>query len=154
MRAVVLFVLAVSVIGCGKSLDPPEPVYPVSGVITFQGMPLAGADVTFHNLDKRRSAFGRTNDRGEYRLTTFSMNDGAVEGRAVLTVIKVLPPTITKAAADTESEAYQPPGEGVSDSPTVLTSGVPPRYASSGTSGLVANINRDGPNELNFDLSL
>ncbi len=104
-----LLLLGVAICGCSNTHTPPEPVYPVSGVITLKGQPVVGADVTFMNADRKRSAFGRTNEKGEYRLTTFRSNDGAVEGKAVVTVIKSAPPVVTVAEADIESEAYQPP---------------------------------------------
>jgi hypothetical protein len=64
MRSMMLCAAGLLVVGCGEATQPPEAVFPVTGVITFQGAPVVGADVTFHNEDKKRSAFGRTNDKG------------------------------------------------------------------------------------------
>src|SRR5690606_32888601 len=81
--------LAVLALGCGGGeVEPPAPVFPVSGKVTYKGQPVAGADITFHHESGDRSAFGRTNDEGEYKLTTFSSNDGAIEGRHGVTIIK------------------------------------------------------------------
>jgi hypothetical protein len=77
--------------GCwGKSEVKGRPkVYPVSGRITYKGEPVVGADVTFVCEEKERSAFGRTDSQGRFKLTTFSPNDGAVEGKHLVTVVKV-----------------------------------------------------------------
>jgi len=150
----VAVVLCGLVCGCGKAkVGPPEPVYPVSGVITFKGKPVVGADVTFFNAEKKRSSFGRTNDQGEYTLTTFSANDGAVEGKATLAIMKVVaPPVSAVAEAPIESEAYQPPIPGRVEKVQKVKPEIPERYQSQQTSGLVAMISKDGPNQLNFDL--
>lgn len=154
MKPTVICIAGLLIIGCGKAPEPPVPVYPVSGIITFQGKPVVGADITFHNPEKKRSAFGRTNDRGEYQLTTFRANDGAVEGRALLTIVKIEPPVTQDSVADTESPEYLPPELMPARKPKKVKPVLPPRYASETTSGLVAHISSEGPNELNFDLSL
>jgi hypothetical protein len=146
-------VLAAGVTGCGsEAASGPEPVYPVTGVITFQGRPVAGADVTFFNADKNRSAFGKTNAQGKFNLSTFALNDGAVEGSHVVTVAKVTaPPPTTTPAAPLESEEYVPPGIGESTQPEAPKSELPEQYADPETSGLTANV-QAGPNEISFDL--
>lgn len=154
MRSMMLCAAGLLVVGCGEATQPPEAVFPVTGVITFQGAPVVGADVTFHNEDKKRSAFGRTNDKGEYKLTTFSANDGAVEGRAVLTIVKHEEATAPTNVADTESAEYMPPEMMPPVKPKKVKPILPPRYSSTSTSGLMANVTKEGPNELNFDLSL
>ena len=127
-------------------------MYPVTGIITLRGKPVASADVTFFNAEKNRSAFGKTNDKGEFKLTTFSANDGAVEGQHVVTVIKLeMPPEATSGAA-VESEAYVPPGRGESTTPVPPKSELPEKYADQATSGLTATVKTDGPNVVNIDL--
>jgi hypothetical protein len=146
-------VLGIVAVGCGSPAKKgSEPVYPVSGVITRGGRPVAGADVTFYNAEKNRSAFGRTNDQGAYKLTTFSSNDGAVEGSHVVTILKLAVAAERAPVADLESEAYMPPSFGESTEPAAPKSELPERYAGQGTSGLTATIRTDGPNEINFDL--
>ena len=91
MRNLLLIaVMGIVAAGCGsQDRTGSDPVYPVTGVITYRGKPVAQAEVTFFNAEKNRSAFGKTNDKGEYKLTTFSPNDGAVEGQHVVTVVKL-----------------------------------------------------------------
>jgi hypothetical protein len=137
--------------GCGGSDAPPMPVYPVTGVVKYKGQPVKGADITFFNKEADRSAFGRTDDEGEYQLTTFSSNDGAVAGKSIVTITKFeAPPAST--AASVESEEYVPPGIGQSTSPPPPKSSFPEKYGSQETSGLVAVVNADAPNKIDFDL--
>jgi len=139
--------------GCGsQARTGTDPVYPVSGVISLRGKPVAGADVTFFNAQKNRSAFGRTNDKGEYKLTTFAPNDGAVEGQHVVTVIKLQTAPETAPVADIQSPDYVPPGFGQSTEPKPPKSEMPEKYADQATSGLTATVNADGPNEVKLDL--
>ena len=145
--------LSAIVCGCGQSQAPPEAVYKVTGTVKYRGKPVVGADLTFLNAEKKRSGFGRTNDKGEYTVTTFTPNDGAVEGKSMLTVTKYIPPPVTAPEADIESEAYQPPGFGKqATKPPVLKSEVPARYANQATSGLIAVVTKEGPNKVDIDL--
>jgi len=146
-------VLGIVTGGCSSQLPTgAEPVYPVTGVVSREGQPVAGADVTFYSAEKNRSAFGRTNDKGQYKLTTFSSNDGAVEGSHVVTIVKLALPPESTPAADLETEAYVPPGAGESTQPKAPKSELPERYADQATSGLTATVQTAGPNEINFDL--
>ena len=138
--------------GCSSDDRPsPVPVYTVRGKVAFHGEPVVGADITFINTQDEYSAFGRTNDMGEYQLTTFSANDGAAEGRYAVTIAKIVPPT-TSTVADTETEAYEPPGFNESTDPVPTRSSVPDKYRTQETSGLVAVVNANNPNQINFDL--
>jgi hypothetical protein len=63
--------------GCGGGRKPVA----VSGTITLDGKPLAGATVTFSPVEGHgRSAGGLTDDSGEFDLTTFNSGDGALPG--------------------------------------------------------------------------
>lgn len=137
--------------GCSsEKLDRP-PLYKVSGVVTYKGEPVTGADITFVN--EGRSAFGRTNDKGEYKLTTFSSNDGAVEGKHSVSIVQIPIVAPTAALPDVESEAYQPPGIGEATMPEGPKSTLPKKYADVASSGLVGVVNKEGDNVINFDLT-
>lgn len=139
--------------GCGsEGRTGSDPVFPVSGVVTYRGQPVAGADVTFFNAEKNRSAFGRTNDKGEYKLTTFNANDGAVEGQHAVTVMKLEAGPEAAAVADIESPEYVPPAFGQSTEPKPPKSELPEKYADLATSELTATIKPDGPNVVNLKL--
>lgn len=148
-------IVAAAVAGCGGSdaRTGSEPVYPVSGVITYKGKPVTGADVTFFNAEKNRSAFGKTDDKtGEYKLTTFSSNDGAVAGEHKVAVLKYEQPSATTPAANTESQAYVPPAMGESTEPKAAKSDLPEKYGNQETSGLTATVKAEGANVVNLDL--
>lgn len=138
--------------GCGSGGSPPAKVYPVEGTLKFKGKPIAGADITFFNKEANRSAFGRTNDKGEYQLTTFSSNDGAVEGKNIVTISKFDAPQAATEVAPVESEAYVPPGFNQSTSPVKASTEFPAKYSSQETSGLIAVVSPDAPNTIDFDL--
>lgn len=143
---------AVVLCGCGSSNSPPAPVYPVTGVVTYNGSPVVGADITFFNRDAGRSSFGRTNEKGEYQLTTFSSNDGAVEGKSVVTIMKFETPPPTQ-VIPVESAEYEPPGLGQSSMPPRPKSSFPEKYGDAETSGLVAVVNADASNQVDFNLT-
>ncbi len=146
--------LAIVIVGCSTNVRTgSDPVYPVMGVVTYGGQPVVGADVTFFSAEKNRSAFGRTNERGQYNLTTFAPHDGAVEGSHVVTVVKLVAPPETTPAADVETEAYVPPRPGQSTQPGKPKSELPGRYADRANSGLDATVTSDGPNEVNLELT-
>lgn len=150
--AILLLFIAVCSVGCSEGTTSRDPVYKVRGKVTYQGKPVAAADLTFHNEEMKRSAFGRTNDTGEYEMTTFSANDGAVAGKHGVSIILVPIPPDTPTLADIETEEYVPPGLGESTLPVPPKTTLPEKYASPTSSGLIAVVNEDGENVIDFDL--
>src|SRR5262245_35440518 len=79
--------LALVLPGCGSG---EVPVFPVRGrVLDKQGNPAAGALVVLQPLGaeaKSTRAVGRTDDNGEFKLTTNKENDGAPAGEFAVTV--------------------------------------------------------------------
>jgi hypothetical protein len=85
-RLVGLTVLLVAAAGCNGRHAP----VPVSGIVTLNGKPLAGATVTFHLVgDDRegRLATGQTDKTGTFRLKTGS-GDGARPGEYKVVIVK------------------------------------------------------------------
>lgn len=70
--------LALVMCGCGGSKD--VVLIPVTGIVTLNGNPLAGAVVQFHP-DGARASFGSTDDQGWYELTYLDRKKGAVVGK-------------------------------------------------------------------------
>jgi len=139
--------------GCGSSKPKGQlPVFPVSGVVTYKGKAVEGADITFFSEAANKSAFGRTDAEGKYRLMTYAPKDGAVEGKQIVTVAKTEVPAQVPTIAPLESEAYVPPGLGKSTEPPKPKSLLPAKYASQATSGLMAVVNKEGPNTYDFAL--
>lgn len=73
--------------GCSKSSRPPT--YPVTGTITLQGKPVAGAVITFVPTGKEGEAASAMSDSdGKYALTTWQAGDGARPGEYRVKVSK------------------------------------------------------------------
>jgi hypothetical protein len=95
MRARLLIGLAsVLVLGCGS-----RGLAPVSGRVTLNGKPLAGATVTFQPIAQKGSieagpgSSGKTNENGEFTLTTATGQRGAQvsEHRVSISVMNTKP---------------------------------------------------------------
>lgn len=153
---VMCFVMAsLCALGCGGTPTPKGrlPVYAVSGTVTYKGKPVTYADVTFSNLDSKKSSFGRTDESGAYRLTTYAGNDGATAGRHTVTIAKLEPPAAPpKPLAGVESQDYAPPGVDMSTDPVKPKPAIPEKYAKAETSGFTAEVSADGSNQFHFDL--
>ncbi len=85
MLLVLLFVTCV--VGCSQGL----PMVPVKGKVTWQGEALESGTVTFHPEQiavglPKRPATGLLQPDGTFSLTTFTADDGAIEGSYQVTV--------------------------------------------------------------------
>jgi hypothetical protein len=78
----ILGLALVFALGCGG-----KKFAPVSGVVTMNGKPLAGATVTFMpvlqggGIESGPSSDGKTNEKGEYTLTAATGQKGALVGK-------------------------------------------------------------------------
>lgn len=61
----------------------------VEGVVLYRGRPVEGAEVGFMAAGASRYATGKTDADGEFRLSTFEPNDGAIVGTHTVTVRKL-----------------------------------------------------------------
>jgi hypothetical protein len=131
--------------GCGQDGVEGRPkLYPASGVVTYQGKPVAGATVTFFPENQQLpSASAKTNANGKYVLQTFEADDGVVAGPHKVSIMKW------------EIEAFQV-NEDEGDAnfkpappPKAL---VPANYANPGTSKLQATVEESRSNTFDFDL--
>lgn len=121
--------------GCGKSQDPNRlPVFPTTGMVTFQGKAPAGALVVLHpkvvtpkNESIRPRAYVQPD--GSFELSSYESNDGAPVGDYA--VVMVWPKTIKG------PDGSSGPG------PNIL----PPKYSRPETSPAVVKI-AEGANQL------
>ena len=140
-------------VGCGGE-DRPDLV-PVSGVVTYQGQPLANAEVVFQNDKAPRAAVGTTDAQGKFRLQSYENFDGAVPGDHVITVSKIqADAAISGADVDDPSAAY---GGGMDaaasgDMSAISKSELPDKYADPATSNLKETVTKEGPNEFEINL--
>jgi hypothetical protein len=94
----------------------------VSGTVTFNGKPLAGATVLFSPDDPNKTpAVGKTNDAGDFELSTFIAGDGAALGKYRIVI------------------STKPEGA------------IPAKFGDAKTTGLTAEV-KEGSNEFQFEL--
>jgi len=138
-----------TVSGCGGS-DHPE-TSPVSGVVSLDGVPLAGASVTFIRAGAAVFSTGLTNHQGEYALTTFKPDDGAIVGNNIVTVtMPAIPQQKQQQAPDSpmNAEYFDLLRESQSEAPKAK---LPAFYADPQTSGLLIHVT---PGENVHDIEL
>jgi hypothetical protein len=143
-------------IGCGGSVDDRPEVAAVSGKVTYKGGPVAGASVIFRSEGSPRVASGVTDDKGEYKLTTFDTDDGAVVGDHAVILMKNAPAGDLGMPKDPSPEDYaKMMAESKSDGrPGFETESLlPSKYSDPETSGLTRSVVAGEKNEFNFDLT-
>lgn len=117
----------------------------VSGVVTYNGEPLAAATVKFIPIDSTGSqSYGKTNEKGEYKLQTLlgAADAGTTPGEYKVTVdcVKSVP----------TGNMIQENGEEIEEMD--VESVIPKSYSNPDTSGLTATV-APGDNAINFDLT-
>ena len=89
-RGMLLAVFAGLVSGCGQSEPERVAVQPVTGQVTFQGKPAAGAFVVFHSKAEKGKfppPTAQVDKQGNFTLGTYSRDDGAPVGEYAVTVV-------------------------------------------------------------------
>ncbi len=134
--------------GCGKNEKTNRlPVFKVGGTIVYKGKPVTGADVTFFCVEKDKSAFGRTDEQGHFKLTTYASNDGAVAGKHVVVVQKLEQPQNTFVEPPVDSPQYDPLRVEKAATAKPLKPSIPAKYSDAKKSDLIAMVNDQGGNE-------
>ncbi len=138
VAAVALSLFLIGLAGCGS--DVPETAR-VFGRVTYQGRPVASdpanhleCEIRFWPEDGRRPALGQLDAEGNYRLSSFGQNDGAIPGKYIVT-IKAVKVHLPEGGKDGWLEWI-----------------VPEKFENQETSGLTAAV-EPGKNEINFDLT-
>lgn len=136
--------LAITCLGFSSCSQDDRPLgVPVSGVVTYRGEPLEGADVAFSSEQpETASGFGRTDAQGHFQLTSRETREGIPPGSYRVKITKV----------SVESEWDPEWDEGVRPK-QVEQVGLPARYGDYETSGLSETVTEDGPNEFRFNLT-
>ena len=146
-RRLLLGVLGTSVTlavlgGCGPRR--PETVA-VTGVVTYQGAPVEGAEVMFLAKDGR-PANGKTDATAVFTLQTFDSPDGAILGEHTVVISRQIPVPKHQLSPD-----FQPGGR-FSRYPQMRES-LPERYASPLQSPLKVTVSAGEDNHFTFDLT-
>ena len=136
-----LVTVAIVLTGCSNSSRPPT--YPVTGTVTSQGKPLAGAAITFVPTgDEGEAASAITDSNGKYALTTWQAGDGARPGQYRVKVSKqeekpVDPSKMVKNLSIEEEQKIYVENK---KPPPPAKSLVPSKYQDDQTSGLVHKV--------------
>ena len=143
--------------GCGGAAD----VAPATGVITMGGQPVEEAKVMFHPIGGgSRNSYGTTNAQGEFKVSTYGRNDGALVGRHVVTITKVDTKDQVKFdAAELAQKGYGGAGyekmmgpKAAANAEKNLSYIIPAKYSSKDTSGIEVDVVKGETNHFPLDL--
>jgi hypothetical protein len=145
LSAVALFAIGLSGCGPGDRLA----VYPVSGVIKFNGAPMkGGGSIAFLPKESRPGKMpgGTIAEDGTYSLTTYEPDDGALPGeyRVVITQITVEEP---ESVIDGSGERTKKPTRIVDEKDWI-----PAINADMTRSPLTATVEAKDENKIDFDI--
>lgn len=132
-----------SIMGCG---DDRFAVYPVSGVVTYNGAPMmGGGSIAFVSMgdQKGKNAGGEIDELGNYTLYTNSPGDGSMAGEFRVVITQV----VEEEPESTPDGTTPPPPR----PPVPLEKRIPAKYSDFQKSPLKAVVKKE-KNELNFDL--
>ncbi|MEX2141130.1 MAG: hypothetical protein WD894_17825 [Pirellulales bacterium] len=140
IRLLVGSVIISSAIGCGQD---PHRLAPVSGAVTLDSKPLAGALVSYLPVAKPGTmpavtSRGITDDQGNYTLTTSDDRPGAVVGRHIVRI------KTSRAPGDGSTEVLE--GQTVTQAPER----VPAKYNL--RTELSFDVPEEGADQANFQL--
>lgn len=81
-RSVIILFFVFLLVGCGSQKR--VPTFPVSGKVLVNGKPAVDLFVTFHPTPKKDGQsflpFGKTDENGDFKLSTFRNGDGVPSG--------------------------------------------------------------------------
>ena len=153
-------VMAFLMLGCFLTLvgcqNNPMGVVPASGEVKLDGVPLAGATVTFIPQDEKgQIASATTDDAGKFQLNTpGSPIPGAIPGSYTATVTKMDQVN----AHNTEATEDEKIGSGTKstssyDPPPAVKHITPDKYRTHTTSDLKCTVEKGGKNNFPLELS-
>jgi hypothetical protein len=133
--------------GCGTNAPKREGphTYPVSGTVTQGGTSVTGATVRFEPADGSKGATGRTDDQGEYTLSTFAAGDGALVGDYRVSIVKMAGEGGAQAVSEDD------PNYTGTEEEVEMKNVLPEKYSNVETSGLTATVAEEN-NTFDFPL--
>ncbi len=147
--------------GCPGGGEGGLDTIPVTGTVTLDGSPLAGARVSFSPKGGGRAAVGLTDESGRFELTTNVAGDGALAGSYGVAISKT-------AAAPSAAAADDPRARGGDLTPEQIQamqaaaagakapgaqSLLPAKYGSADTSGFTAEVKAGEANDFTFKMT-
>lgn len=148
--------MLLSIAGCGpEQVEHPDTVA-VTGKITLDGKPLAGASIIFNPVvtsDETFPARATSKEDGTYELNTFfsasTDEPGAVPGQYNVTVTKAAAAAAPQSHGDVDMSAPQGKPDAHSSGPE---NALPAKYQSPTTSGIKKEVKADGANDIPIEL--
>lgn len=140
--ALLLGCIVGALLGCsGGDPEGPEklPTVPAGGTVTYQGNPVANADVSFQHSEGKLTSTGKTDAAGKFSLKSYGADEGAPAGSYTVTVS-------VSGAQEIEPGVLAPEPPGGFKSP------IPAKYGSATTSGLKVEIPAEGSTDLKVEL--
>ena len=153
MRCLLSVGLSLLLAGCGGGVSDRPAIVPVSGVVKFKGVPQEGATVTFSTASSPRTSIGVCNAAGEYKLSTFDTDDGAVAGSNVVTITKKVTPDDAPMNPEDYMKKMQAGGNSGAPPTKDLANMLPAKYANPAESGLKRDVIAGESNVFTFDLT-
>ena len=156
MTKKIILILSLCVCILGGCSATSVDVAQVSGVVTLDGEPVANARVMFYPVaGGPRSSNATTNEKGEFKASTFGVYDGALIGHHAVTVSKVDEAAFPKIDPN---EGYSGKAYEQMMSPSALKKNakpkmiLPEKYSKKETSGIEVDVVKGEKN--NFPLNL
>lgn len=138
-------VFAIAVCGCSSNPKTVE----VTGTVTYDGKPVEGAIVTFGpTAEDGEAASAKTDASGNFTLSTFEKDDGAIPGKYNVGITKT--ESVGGMSKDEEHAAVEA-GKPVKQAELVAK--IPPKYGDPAKSGLTAEVTEGGENHFEFKLT-
>ncbi len=142
--------------GCGGRAD----VAKATGVITLNGEPVPEAKVMFHPKDGgSRTSYGTTNEKGEFKASTYGMHDGALVGHHIVTITKIdTKDQVQFDATELAQKGYSGKGYEAMMGPNAAKNRakqkfiIPEKYSSKDTSGIEVDVVKGEVNNFPLDL--
>lgn len=122
----------------------------VSGTVTLDGEPVAGAHIRFSPEGKGTAAFAETDTRGRYQLRTYDPGDGAIPGDYRVSVTKEVTEGVVEFNSQQEREEYLKKNGRPNRK---VTNALPEKFADPDTSGLAAEISLAGSRRVDLELT-
>ena len=148
--------IALVLIGIGGCSKPSADLAKASGLVTLDGVPVPEAKIMFHPVaGGARTSYGTTNEKGEFKASTFGMYDGALVGHHQVTITKV--DTSTQAKVDPK-QGYMGGGYDQMMAPKAMAKNIKPafvipaKYSVKETSGIEVDVVKGESNNFPFDL--
>ncbi|QDU40967.1 hypothetical protein Mal4_53300 [Maioricimonas rarisocia] len=148
MRMLTLVLATLLLAGCGGSDSGAPRLHPVSGTVTYNGEPLANAQVTMIADNGGTVAVGQTDGTGAFTVTTKG-EPGAVTGQHKVAVV-AMEDGGSGAAPEEGSEDYALMMAGETPQPK---SRIPEKYSDVTKSGLTASVEAGEENTLTLELA-